>query len=53
MARGRALVEDVLPILEARVVPELDEHAAARLAEMTQRYADVITRERARAALAE
>jgi hypothetical protein len=53
MARGRALVEDVLPVLEARVVPELDEHAAARLQEMIERYADVIARERARARLAE
>lgn len=50
MARGRALVEDVLPVLEARVVPELDAHAAGRLREMTARYADVITRERARIA---
>jgi len=52
MARGRALVQDVLPVLEARVVPELDEHAAGRLREMTERYADVIARERARATLA-
>jgi hypothetical protein len=52
MARGRALVEDVLPVLEARVTPALDEHAAARLREMTDRYADVIARERARADLA-
>jgi hypothetical protein len=50
MARGRALVEDVLPVLEARVVPELDEHAASRLRDMTERYADVIGRERARSA---
>lgn len=48
MARGRALVEDVLPVLEARVVPELDAHAAERLRTMTERYADVIARERAR-----
>ncbi|UGS39323.1 hypothetical protein [Capillimicrobium parvum] len=53
MARGRALVEDVLPVLEARVVGELDGHAASRLREMTERYADVIARERARARLAE
>lgn len=51
MARGRALVEDVLPVLEARVVPELDEHAATRLREMTERYADVIARERDRVGL--
>jgi hypothetical protein len=53
MARGRALVVDVLPVLQARVVPELDDHAAARLREMTERYADAIARERARARLAE
>ena len=53
MARGRALVVDVLPVLEARVVGELDGHAASRLREMTERYADVIARERARARLAE
>jgi hypothetical protein len=50
MARGRALIEDVLPLLEARIVPELDAHAAARLESMTERYADVIARARARAA---
>jgi hypothetical protein len=50
MARGRALVEDVLPVLEAHVRPELDEHAATRLRDMTDRYADAIARERARAA---
>lgn len=48
MARGRALVEDVLPVLEAHVRPELDAHAATRLLDMTDRYADVIARERAR-----
>jgi hypothetical protein len=50
MARGKALVEDVLPLLEARVLPEVDAHAAARLGEMVERYADVIARERARIA---
>jgi hypothetical protein len=50
MARGRALVEDVLPVLEAHVRPELDGHATTRLRDMTERYADVISRERARAA---
>jgi len=49
MARGRALVEDVLPVLEEEIVPELDAYAAARLAEMTSRYADYIARMRARA----
>jgi hypothetical protein len=50
MARGRALAEDVLPILERRVTDEVDEHAAGRLRAMTERYADVIARERDRAA---
>jgi hypothetical protein len=48
MARGRALVQDVLPLLEARVSPAIDAHAAARLQEMLERYGDVIARERAR-----
>ena len=44
MARGRALVEDVLPVLEQVVTPELDEPAAARLAQMQAKYADAIAR---------
>lgn len=48
MARGRALVEDVLPLLEERVVPELDGHAAARFQAMVERYSGYIARERAR-----
>jgi hypothetical protein len=46
MARGRALVRDVLPVLEA-LGPELDAHAADRLDQMRQRYARYIERERA------
>ena len=42
MARGRALVQDVLPVLE-RAAP-LDPHAAARIAAMRERYADYIAR---------
>jgi hypothetical protein len=49
MARGRVLVEDVLPLLERTLGPELDAHAAGRLAEMCERYASYIARERARA----
>ena len=49
MARGRALVEDVLPILEAGITPEVDGYASSRLADMTDRYADYIARARARA----
>ncbi len=49
MARGRALVVDVLPLLEARITPAIDAHAAVRLADMCEKYADVIARERSRA----
>jgi hypothetical protein len=48
MARGRALVEDVLPVLEGVVTADLDEPAALRLTEMTARYADFIARVRER-----
>jgi hypothetical protein len=50
MARGPALVEDVLPILEDSLGPELDAHAAARFDAMRSTYADYIARVRARAA---
>ena len=49
MARGAALVEDVLPVLESAGLPELDGHGAERLADMQQRYADYIERVRGRA----
>ena len=49
MARGRTLVEDVLPLLDEYVRPELDGHAAERLDEMRDRYAAFIAREQARA----
>lgn len=48
MARGRSLVRDVLPLLEIGITPDLDAHAAARLADMLERYASFIQRERAR-----
>ncbi|MCW3007594.1 MAG: hypothetical protein JWP17_2220 [Solirubrobacterales bacterium] len=48
MARGRALVADVLPLLEARVTPAIDAHAAERFTDMCEKYADVIARERSR-----
>ena len=41
-ARGRALVEDVLPVLEA--VSDLDAHAAERIAQMRANYATAIER---------
>jgi len=50
MARGPALVDDVLPVLEQAVSAELDGYAAARLREMTERYAEFIDRRRAVAA---
>jgi len=50
MARGRALVEDVLPVLEGVVTPALDEPAADRLHEMTRKYGDYIARIRQPAA---
>src|SRR6202521_6252234 len=36
MARGRTLVESVLPLLEDELVAELDAHAATRLAMMRE-----------------
>jgi hypothetical protein len=48
MARGRALVEDVLPLLETDLVPELDGHSAERFQAMCERYASVIEHERGR-----
>jgi hypothetical protein len=44
MARGRALVQDVLPVLEEAVTPDIDGYAAERLAEMRSAYADFIRR---------
>jgi hypothetical protein len=44
MARGIALVEDVLPVLEDAVRPELDGYASARLDAMRERYAEYIAR---------
>lgn len=49
MARGQALVEDVLPMLEQSNLADYDGHAAARFDEMTKKYADYIARVRARA----
>lgn len=49
VARGPVLVEDVLPLLDALIVPELDVHAAGRLADLHERYAPYIARVRARA----
>jgi hypothetical protein len=48
MARGPALVRDVLPLLEGQLNRDLDAHAAERFDEMRTRYAAYIDRERAR-----
>jgi hypothetical protein len=49
MVRGRALVEDVLPVLEAELDAGLDAYAAERFDTMRERYADYIARLRERA----
>lgn len=48
MARGRALVQDLLPLLAAEDLAALDGHAAERYAAMCENYADFIDRERRR-----
>lgn len=48
MIRGRALVHDILPMLERDLAPGLDAYAAARLEQMRTRYADFIARAEAR-----
>jgi hypothetical protein len=40
MARGPALVEDVLPLVEAVLTDEIDSHVAERIREMRDKYAD-------------
>jgi hypothetical protein len=44
MARGSALVEDVLPVVESVLTDELDAHAFARVTEMKTRYAAFFAR---------
>jgi hypothetical protein len=48
MARGPALVEDVLPLLEKHLSADLDSYARGRLDEMLERYGDYIARARRR-----
>ena len=50
MARGRALVRDLLPILEGELDDHLDGHAASRFRAMLDGYATFIERERVRSA---
>ncbi len=42
MARGRALVEELLPLLDVAEIARLDAHAASRLSLMCERYAGFI-----------
>lgn len=44
MARGEGLVRDLLPILEAGLTPELDQHSYDRYRLMCDRYAPSIAR---------
>jgi hypothetical protein len=50
MARGTALVRDILPLLEQELTGALDSHAAERLGAMRGRYTAFIARERERLA---
>ena len=38
MVRGEALTEDLYPLLERHVGPDLDAHAYARIASMREKY---------------
>jgi hypothetical protein len=40
MARGAALAEDVLPVVEAVLTEQIDSHVFARVGEMRRKYAD-------------
>jgi hypothetical protein len=53
MARGRMLVEDLLPVLERDLRPELDAHAASRVETMVAKYGQFIERERTRSPAAD
>jgi len=44
MARGAALAEDVLPLVEAVLTDEIDDHVAGRVREMRRNYADFFAR---------
>ncbi len=47
MARGAALVDDVLPVLEDALGGDIDTYATQRLRDMQERYGDFIERRRA------
>jgi hypothetical protein len=42
MVRGRALVEDLVPLLDTELTSDVDAHAHERYMDMRARYADVI-----------
>jgi len=44
MARGDALAEDVLPLVESVLTDEIDEHVAGRVRDMRARYAAFFAR---------
>lgn len=44
MARGPALAEDVLPLVESVLTDEIDAHVNARIREMKQQYAGFFAR---------
>jgi hypothetical protein len=44
MARGAALAEDVLPVVEAVLTDEIDAHVAERVAAMRSRYSEFFAR---------
>jgi hypothetical protein len=46
MARGEALVRDLLPILETELTPELDQRSYDRFRLMCERYGPTIERSR-------
>jgi hypothetical protein len=48
MARGRALVQDLLPLLDSEDLAGLDSHAAERFDAMCEHYGSFIERERKR-----
>ncbi len=44
MARGPALAEDVLPLVESVLTDEIDAHVSGRVREMKERYAGFFAR---------
>lgn len=44
MARGAALAEDVLPVVEGVLTDDVDAHVAARIRDMRLKYADFFAR---------